>query len=257
MEMRLTIRLCFMAAAAGFAVSGFAQEKAASAVDPKAIAALERMGAYLRSLKAFEVNSATTTDDVVENDMKIQLAGNAKLQVRRPDRLRVETTSDRKQRQLFYDGKSLTLYGPRVKYYATVPAPPTIHETVEALAKKYGIEMPLADLFYWGTDKAPVTDIKAAYSLGPETVDGTQTDHYAFRQEGVDWQVWIERGSTPVPRKMVVTDTDEASQPQRTALLRWNVAPNFDEAMFSFKPPPGAMRIVLQTSDGKVDNASK
>jgi hypothetical protein len=258
-ETRLSIALCFTAAAASFAVSGFAQEKkqAAAAVDPKAIAALEKMGGYLRSLKVFEVTAATMTDEVTEDNMKIQLAGNTKLQVRRPDRLRAETISDRKQRQLYYDGKSITLYGPRVKYYATVAAPSTLHETVEVLTKKYGVELPLADLFYWGTDKAPVQDIKSAYYVGPATVDGTPTDHYAFRQEGVDWQIWIEKGNTPLPRKLVLTSTDEATQPEHIATLRWNVAPSFDETTFSFKPPPGAMKIVMQTADGKVDNTSK
>lgn len=263
---RLSIGLCFTAAAAGFAVSGFAQEKAstataaaatATAVDPRAIAALEKMGGYLRSLKAFEITSSTMTDEVTEDNMKVQFAGTTKLQVRRPDRLRAETTSDRKQRQLFYDGKSITIYGPRVKYYATAAAPPTLHETAEVLAKKYGIEMPLADLFYWGTDKAPIADIKAAYALGPATVDGTPTDHYAFRQEGVDWQIWIEKGNTPLPRKMVLTDTSEATQPEHIAMLRWNMVPSFDETIFAFKPPPGAMKIVLQTADGKVDSTSK
>lgn len=258
MKTRLAMRLCFTAAAACLAISaGFAQEKAATTIDPQAIAALEKMGAYLRSLKSFEVMGTTLTDDVIENNMKIQLAGNTKLEVRRPDRMRVEKLSDRKDRQLFYDGKSITLYGPSVKYYATVPAPPTVRETIEMLTQKYGIEVPLADLFYWGTDKAPVKDIKNAYYLGPATVDGTQTDHYAFRQEGVDWQVWIERGNSPLPRKLVVTSTDEPAQPSYTAMLRWNVDPKFDESVFTFTPPPGAMRIVLQTADGKIDSASK
>lgn len=262
-QIPLSMRALFMAATAACAISGFAQdkgapaEKAALAVDPNAIAALEKMGGYLRTLKDFEITSVTMTDEVTENNMKIQLAGITKLQVRRPDRLRAETTSDRKQRQFVYDGKSLTIYGPRVKYYATVAAPPTLRETAEVLAKKYGIDMPLADLFYWGTDKAPVADIKAAYALGPATVDGTPTDHYAFRQEGVDWQIWIEKGNTPVPRKLVLTDTSEATQPEHIATLRWNVAPRFDETIFAFKPPPGAMKIVLQTADGKVDNTSK
>jgi hypothetical protein len=254
---RLAMRVCFMVAAAGFALSGLAQEKAATAIDPKAIAALEKMGAYLRSLKAFEVTSTTMTDDVIEGDMKIQLAGTTKLQVRRPDKMRAENTSDRKARQVFYDGKSITLYGPRVKYYATVAAPPTLQDTIEALTKKYGIEVPLADLFYWGTDKAPVADIKAAYYVGPATVDGMQTDQYAFRQEGVDWQVWIEKSATPLPRKIVLTSTDEAARPEHIATLRWNVSPSFDDAMFSFKPPQGAMKIVLQTVDGTVDSTSK
>jgi hypothetical protein len=254
-----SIVLCLTTAVASFAVSGFAQEKvrASPAVDPQAIAALVGMGSYLRSLKAFEVTSDTMTDEVIDDNMKVQLSANTRLQVRWPDRLRAETISDRKHRQLFYDGKSITLYSPRLKYYATAPAPPSLGETVAMLAKKHNIEVPLADLFYWGTNKAPVQDIKAAYSLGPATVDGKLTDHYAFRQEGVDWQVWIEKGNTPLPRKLVLTTTSDATQPEHIAILRWNVSPRFDESVFSFKPPPGAMKIVLQTANDKAGGRSK
>lgn len=184
--MKKTLAIPFSLFVAGFAISGVAQEKIAPAVDPNAIAALEKMGGNLRGLNAFKVSAVTMTDDVMDNDMKVQFGGNANVKVRRPDRLRADISTDRKQRQVFYDGKSVTLYGPRVKYFATVAAPPTVGETIEVLAQKYGIELPLADLFYWGTEKSSMQDIKSAFHLGPATVDGMPTDHYLFRQEGVD-----------------------------------------------------------------------
>lgn len=227
------------------------------AIDPDAISALEKMGAYLRTLKAFEINAKTSTDEVMDSGLKVQFDGSANVKVRRPDRFRVESTSDRKQRVLFYDGKAITLYAPRVKYFATASAPSTISETANILAQKYGIDMPLADLFVWGTDQAKQDDIKSAMYLGPATVDGVKADQYAFRQEGVDWQVWIQQGGKPLPLKMVVTTTSEAAQPQHVVQLRWNIAPKFAEDTFGFKPPKGAMRIALQTADGKVDASAK
>jgi hypothetical protein len=79
------------------------------------------------------------------------------------------------------------------KYYASVTAPPTIPAALEFAAQKYGLEVPLADLFFWGTDKAHLEDIQAAINVGPGSIDGVLCDHYAFRQEDVDWQLWIER----------------------------------------------------------------
>jgi hypothetical protein len=160
--------------------------------------------------------------------------------------LRVEVSSDRKQRQFFYDGKTLTLYGQRVKYYASVPAPPTIREMLEVAEQKYGLELPLADLFFWGTDKAHPEDIKTAIYVGPGWIGGVLCDHYAFRQEEADWQLWIERSDTPLPRKLVITTTDEEEQPQFVAVLTWNLAPQLDDAMFTFVPPADAQKIVLR-----------
>jgi hypothetical protein len=239
-------------AAAQQAAQQKAPAPAADEVDPDALAALAGMGTYLRTLRAFGIASRTTTEHVMEDGSKLQFDGTADLKVRVPDRLRVDISSDRKQRQIYYDGKSVTVYGPRVKYYATVAAPPTLRETIEELAKKYGIEFPLADLFYWGTEKAPVTDIKSARYIGPATIDGKPTEHYAFRQEGVDWQIWIQQGKTPLPLKLAITSTAQAAAPTHTAWLRWNLSPAFQAADYAFKPPPGAMKIALQTSDGKV-----
>ena len=54
------------------------------AVEPEAVAALERMGAYLRGLPAFVVRAYTTTDEVLESGQKIQLDGVVDLRVRSP-----------------------------------------------------------------------------------------------------------------------------------------------------------------------------
>jgi hypothetical protein len=242
--------LLFVVVLSCIPMAGLAQDNP-PAVDPKAIAALESMGAYLRTLKSFEITATTTTDEILDDGMKVQFDGTAKLTVRRPDRMRLLVESDRKHRELFYDGKSVTLYGPRVKYYATVAAPPTVRETVEVLAKKYGMELPLADLFVWGTDKARPDQIKRAIDLGPATVGGVSAEQYAFRQEGVDWQVWIRTGAAPVPLKLVITTTDEPTNPAHIAILRWNTTPKTSDALFTFVPPAGALKIAIQAIDEK------
>jgi hypothetical protein len=223
------------------------QTLAEPAVVPEAIATLEKMGGFLRTLKAFTLHADTTIDEVLDDTgQKIQFGGVVDFHVRAPDRLRAEVSSDRKQRQFFYDGKTLTLYGQRVKYYASVPAPPTIREMLEVAEQKYGLELPLADLFFWGTDKAHPEDIKTAIYVGPSWIGGVLCDHYAFRQEEADWQLWAERSDTPLPRKLVITTTDEEEQPQFVAVLTWNLNPQLDDAMFTFVPPADAQKIVLR-----------
>ena len=234
------------------APAAHATQDAQAGIEPEAISALGAMGAYLRTLPAFEVVGRATTETVMDDGMKLQFDSTANLRVRRPDRLQVDVANDRKQRQIFYDGKSVTVYGQRLKYYATVAAPPTLRETVDALGTKYGIELPLAELFYWGTEQAPVSDIRAAHYIGPATVGSLKAEHYAYRQEGVDWQVWIQDGKTPLPLKLAITASGQPGEPTHTVWLRWNLAPRFTDATFSFRPPPGAMKIALQTADGKV-----
>ena len=220
-----------------------------SLVEPDAVAALNRMGAYLRTLTAFSLRSETTIDEVTDDGMKLQFGGTVTMQMRRPNGLRAEVNSDRKHRQLIYDGKTLTLYGERIGYYATVPAPATLKELGEALDQKYGIRLPLADLFYWGTDDKAMAGIKEAAIIGPSKCGNAMCDHVAVRQEGVDWQVWIEQGKMPLPRKLVITTLSEPSQPQYIAVMQWNVAPKFQATAFEFKPPMGAHKIPLVSAD--------
>ena len=217
-----------------------------AAIDADATRALDRMGAYMRSLKAFQVNAVTSRDQVLENGQKVTFTGAVTLLVSRPDRFRAEVTSDRQQREYLYNGKSFTLWAQRVNYYATVPAPPTLAQLGTELHDKYDIEVPLADLFQWGSEgNTAAAGITAATDIGPSEVAGVSCEHFALRQDGVDWQVWIQQGDYPLPRKLVITTTTDAARPQHTASYTWNLAPSYNEASFTFVPPSGVSRIVM------------
>jgi hypothetical protein len=212
-------------------------------IDPQAVSALDRTGAFLRSQRAMVVNAEMTTDEVLDSGQKIQRNSIATLKVSRPDRLRADVVSDGRNQQLFYDGKTFTIYRPALGYYGSFNAPPTLAQLVNEAEQHYGIDMPLADLFAWGTDQSLTANLKGAINLGPSMVKGVKCDHYAFHQADVDWQVWIQQGPQPLPRKLVITTTTEKTQPQHVAVLTWDLAPRLDESLFTFTPPPNAQRI--------------
>jgi hypothetical protein len=229
---------------AGLAAPGGAQTSAKSALDPGAVAALDRMGAYLRSLKAFQVRAATITEDVLEDGQKVQYASTTDLvATRTPDRLRAEVSSDRQERLYLYDGREFTLFAKRLGFYATTPAPPTLGELTDRLEERYDIEVPLVDLFKWGPSSS--AGITGAVDLGPSEVSGVTCRQYAFRQDGLDWQIWIQLGDYPLPRRLVATTTSDEARPQFTASYDWNLAPSFSASAFTFAPPADARRIVF------------
>jgi hypothetical protein len=222
-----------------------APNTAAADIDTAAINALNRMGAYLRGLRSFEVKAATTKENVLDDGLKIQHAATADILARKPDRLRAELNGDDQQRLYVYDGSTFSIFAQRLGYYAMAPAPGTIGQLIDVLQDKYGIEMPLADLFYWGTEDAKIREITIAKDLGPTQVEGTTVQQYAFRQNGLDWQIWIQNGENPLPRKLVLTTTTDDSRPQYSAVMTWNLAPSFNDAAFVFNPPDGAKKIIL------------
>jgi len=259
MKLALAVALTIFAAASVAWAAPAAGKKAArtAAVEPAALSALDRMGAYLRTLKAIQLEAATQREEVLDNGLKVQFAEVTNLVARKPDRLLVDVSSDRKERQFLYNGKQFTLWAPRVNYYATVPAPPTIDRLATALQEKFGIEMPLVDLFRWGTKDATKAGITAAMDLGPSKIGGTDCQHYAFRQEGLDWQIWIQNGDFPLPRKLVLTTTTDKARPQFQATYTWNMAPTFNDEDFTFDPPGNALRIVFDEISPETGAARK
>ena len=216
----------------------------ASAVDADALAALNKMGEALRGMGAFTLSADVTTDTVLDSGQKLQSQGTLKIEARRPDRFKIAMNADHQDRELYYDGKSLTLFAPKIGYYASVPAPPTIRATVDLTKSKYGIEIPLADLFSLGVDPTLTARIQEGFDAGPEVVAGANCEHYAFRQKAVDWEVWIRSDGPALPCKMVITTTADPSLPQYSATMKWEAgSPTADT--FTFNPPADAHRITV------------
>jgi hypothetical protein len=243
-----------------FAKSGNQVESAGSkapAIDPDAMEALNKMGAYLRTIKSFQVRADVTTDDVLDDGQAIQFSTKVDLLASRPNRTRIEVTSDGEHRFFFFDGTNFTIFAQIVNFYATVPAPPTIAELADILNDKYGIELPLVDLFQWGTNDSTIKEIKAADDIGPSTVDGITCEQYAFRQEGVDWQIWIQLGEFPLPHKLVIRTLTDDAKPQHSEDLVWNLAPSFSDDAFTFDPPADTRRITIAEAQDESSKRNK
>ena len=219
----------------------------ASGIDPDAMAALDKMGAELRSHTNFDMKADITNEDVLNDGQKLQYAGTVEVEARRPDRFKLSLVSDLRDREIFYDGKTVTVFSPRLGYYASFDAPPTIAQTLRVATEKYGVELPLADLFTWGTDKSLEARVKSAFFVRPEHINGQLCNHYAFRQEKVDWQIWIQQNGPALPCKLVITNRVDASAPQYTSEMHWTFPTTIADDTFSFAPPANARKIVMAT----------
>ena len=117
---------------------------AAAAVDPASIQALKDMGAYLQTLKRFRVSTELTGERVLADGQKLQHAATADMDVERPNKLRAVMRSARSEREIIYDGKTVTLYTPAQKYYSTVEFSETIGELIDRLEERYGVAASVA-----------------------------------------------------------------------------------------------------------------
>ena len=222
------------------------------AVDEKAMAALTRMTTFLKTLRTFRINSESSKDEIVDTDMKIQKNASNEISVRLPDRLYAHVQSDDHDLKFIYDGQTFTLFSAMKNYYASTPAPPTVSRTLDAIRARYGIVFPLADFIQMASADNVLQDIIGSGYIGTSRIDGVDCDHVAVRQADVDWQVWIERSTTPLPRKLVITSKKEPTQPEYVVKLGWDLSPGLDDNLFTFTPPPDAVRIKFaRTNDGE------
>lgn len=237
----------------GFAVSPLSAQTAAAGaapsvanpVDPAAVQALKDMGAHLQSLQRFRVTTELSGERVLADGQKLQHSATARMDVQRPNKLRARMSSARSERQLIFDGKTVTLYTPAQKYYSNVAFTGTLAELVEQLEERYAVEVPLSDLFVWGTPLAPLDKIESAMNAGQDFIGGDLCDVYAFRQGQVDWQIWITASGKPLPRKIVITSRADEARPQSVHLIDWNLKPAFSESTFRFTPPQGTTQVEI------------
>ena len=218
---------------------------AQDARDPAAVAALERMGAALRSHQTVNVHSDVLVEDVLTSGQKLQYGGTVDIVARRPDRIRMTHKMGTSERVLYFDGKNLTVASPKLGYYATAQSPGTIKEMLTIAEDRYGMEVPLADLFDWGSKPSMAEGLTSAIAAGEEAIGGQMCEHYAMRQQGLDWQVWIRKGDNALPCKLVLTKMSDPAMPQFSAVYSWSDQPPADSEAYSYTPPAGAKPIGL------------
>lgn len=218
----------------------------ADELEPRAVTALEQMGGYLRSLQQFRIDAHSHTDQVLDNGQTVEFSHRTRLVAMQPDKLQVSVESDVERRSLFYNGKSFTLYDNRSGYFANQAAPANIGALLDQLSERYGIELPLADLFRWSPGTAKEVGISNAVLIGSETIDGQTCTHYAYRQPDIDWQLWIRQGSQPLPCRLVISRRDTAEHPRHSVNYLWQLNSAPKPADFEFTPPAGARAVPLQ-----------
>lgn len=218
--------------------------------DASAMDALTKMSAYMETVKHFVLDVDSTTDQIMvdgKTEQLIQLAHNTKLTVNRPDHLKADISGGApgSSRHVFFDGKSFTLYTEPGKYYATVAAPATIKELINDLSDKYGIELPLSDIFTLGANPSDMKRVISAAYIGDEVVNGVTCSHYAYHERAVDWQIWIQKGDQPLPCKLNIVTLADKDRPQYTAVYHWNLNPDISKNTFSFSAPENAHEIKI------------
>ena len=120
------------------------------------------------------------------------------------------------------------------KVFAQAPMPETIDRTLDALAERYDMALPLGDLFYSSAEKALLSETTTGGYAGTENVGDTPCYHLAFHDVGVDWEAVDARcRAQPLPSAIQGRPEDPQGQPVAdVTFTAWDLAPQMTDATF-------------------------
>ena len=235
----LVLATALLAAGPGAAAPTQAQPQQG---DAKAI--LKAMSDYVGSQKTIELTFDSDIEVITPQLEKIQFANSGEVLLSRPDKLRAHRVGGYADVALFFDGKIVSVLGKHINAYAQFEAPGSVDQLVEVLRAGHGVALPGADLLLSNSYDALVAGVVEAKHIGRGVIDGVECEHLAFRNLDTDWQIWVEVGDRPIPRKLVITSKTLNDAPQYTLRVKgWKTGFEPAPDAFAFAPPAGAQKL--------------
>ena len=206
------------------------------AVEPFALEVLKRMSGFVAGAEGLAYDAVTETVEVAPGGLPTRLRAEARVAARRPDRLYVDIQSEEVHRRVTLDGQRVRLHDVLADAYAVAEAPGGVDETLELLEGKLGVFVPLGYVLR----RDPLAQImegviELSYG-GLDDVAGITCHYLAARQDDMTWEVWVEDGPQPVPRKLVFHFSDDGGTTTYNVLVAaWSFDPHLPDE--GFAPP--------------------
>lgn len=229
------------------AVSLVAAGPLAQAAEGDARAILKSMTDYVGSQQTIELSFDSSIEVITPELEKIQFTNSGGALLSRPDKLRAHRVGGYADVELVFDGKTVSVLGKHLNSYTQFEGPDSVDALIEALRAGQGVALPGADLLLSNAYEALVGGVLEAKHVGRGVVDGVECEHLAFRNFDTDWQLWVDVGDQPIPRKLVITSKTLNSAPQYSLqVMGWKTGVTPAADAFTFTPPAGAKALELE-----------
>ena len=210
------------------------------------------MSDRLARASAFALEAEEVYDEVPEQSPRVQMTATRRVAMRRPDRLAGDATGDALNRSFWYDGKAFYAHDKEQNAWTSGTVPETIDAALDWVFDTTGTVIPGADFVYSDVYSRLMSGVQRGVYLGIHDAAGVPCHHLSFEQATIDWQLWIDAGKDPVPRKLVIAYKTEDEVPQYAVTIRkWNLEAIVPDELFRFEPPAGARRVEIPAFVGE------
>jgi hypothetical protein len=238
-SVRATAAICVLVTMIAFTPSAHAQK------DADALKILKAMSDYLAGQKTLSVTFDTDVEVITSELQKLQFISSGQVQLSRPDKLRATRTGGYADVELVFDGNTLTVNSKDKNIFAQLDSPGSVDQLISLLRDKYSVQAPGGDLLISRSFDEMTADVIDAKDIGRGVIDGVECEHLAFRNMETDWQIWVELGARPIPRKYVITSKAVTGMPQYTLRIKdWRTDVAADA--FAFKSSQDARKVALE-----------
>lgn len=213
-------------------------------IDSAAVAILDKVSFAVGNLQSCSLTLKSENDILDSRLGLITHSETADVYLKAPDKLYVSKSGDKGNKEFFYDGKTFTYYSKDNNVYSSLPAPPTIMQTIDSIHNTFGIDFPAADFFYpyFVNDLLNVSN-NLAY-LGVTSVNNKKCYHLAGTTLDLTYQIWIANDGTFLPVKISTVSISGNTDDNYTAMYEnWSLNPSLQNSMFEFSAPADGMKV--------------
>jgi hypothetical protein len=205
---------------------------------------MKAMSDYMAAQKTISFGYDADLEIVTPDHQKLMLANSGTVDLSRPNKVRAMRDGGFSNVEMIFDGKILTVLHKNANAYAQADVPGTLDHLIDELRDKFHKPVPGADLLLSNIYDQLMPNVTDTKDLGSGVIGGTECDHFAFRTQEVDWQIWIAQGDRPYPCRYIVTTKLVDQGPQYSVQMRdWKTGSEVATDNFAFVNTTNAKKI--------------
>lgn len=222
-----------------------------SAPSPESV--VKDMSDFMAAKKDVRFKVYETMETSGGGDAVIQNSNTLEFWLKRPDKVRAVLLGDTLNRDALYENGELVIHDKNLEVFMVKKnLPGAVDGFLNHMAEKEGMVIPVSDLLTSDIQQAIMRNVVSSDFIGDGMVRDEKCHHLFFRQDDIDWQIWISADpDMPVPMKMLIVYRKSPHAPRYTAYFEgWSFAPIAD-SVFVMKRPEGVEVIEFMSDIAK------
>jgi len=225
-------------------VAKSAEPAAPPVIEQHALDRLKQMSDKLTANKTFSYRSHSSVELEAKNGQFITFFTDAEVALQRPNKLHMAVSGDTYNIHLYFDGTRASAFDADNNLYSISTPLGNIDEMLEYVMTKAQINFPSADIMYSNPYAHMTQNLTDATVIGESLVNGVATEHFAYREPMIDWEIWIAKGENALPMRLAMTYKQVQNHPSFLVEFdNWRLNPKLKAKTFEFQAPANAKQI--------------